>query len=1027
MSVWEILSGFEVQEGSESFNVELVDSSHKHKNKKFFIPQDGFKSYEKIAYEMSLFERCPLPVTRLFATSFFKDEKDVLPFIAQIQFFVKDSFPLPSPQLIEESFVSSSKVKSSAWIREDAFLESDAQPRNVLDVSVSPYLHSPDPYMVVANKRRRGDGFLLTLVWPWVLVKSSSLEALWEDFQGSLFPPFSGAYVGQQFHGCFDSEGTLIEPIEIFPFDVTKRPVYLWRASTLLLPVNGASFLQSLSSSSSSSSSSPLPQAVPHHHTPSSVDSFMPVEEEVVAGERRSTSPGHVSMFDPNYVIPQDVFGAVRNGHSRSLKDLTFDVNTLVLLNKDILLHLNHKFFEESPMPDLVAKVSEFLQHLKRVSETSHSIDHLQLYALPLMVTDSLYFVSQFLAILSTEDTHLFVMKKWRKDRLGRDRVFFAHFDDLRKFKLDVGELKVTIRLEGTKESKTFDALEQWRLSSQKLVLVDKVMRMPGTEQLGEYNLFRGNFIGQDWTVPWQEYSHTSHGHTITVSKVLHHIYSFLCARDQDVFNYIMRWLAHVVQRPLTKTNVVPFFYSEQGIGKGIIFDEVMSYILGERFQKVVRVDDVAGQFNSIINGKTYVVMDEVWMVPGQQLSTLKDLITGKTMVVQGKGKDQVARENHLNFVMLSNRLDRQTMAMEHHNRRFLFIECDSSIRGHFDYFEALREFFGLANPLESQVRGVRAFADYLYKMDIQEFEPANFPSTGMARQMMFSTLDQNPVLRWWYECLNTRSVLGWAGDNENDKPPFVFYWQDRKNDHANSWFRQSDFDPLQPLYGGRGKLYGAFARWCQQNDLTPTSQSEFGIILTRAIGTDIKEYKMYPTKNPVKLDKKTVVGRHVNVYDLKSLAHLRSVFFEQFHVTFEDGPIDRFLVRVAREANWGAPPQSIPSASSSSSSTDLPQDQDQGEDMVDDDDDEAPVSVQDDEVPITQQDEEEEEIQDAAVVVQDDKDDELGSLIPPDNTPLIRPPSPIYSALFPPSPNAESTNNTDDDEGFFRFFPMPN
>lgn len=48
------------------------------------------------------------------------------------------------------------------------------------------------------------------------------------------------------------------------------------------------------------------------------------------------------------------------------------------------------------------------------------------------------------------------------------------------------------------------------------------------------------------------------------------HAFNIICNQDADCYIYLMRWAAHVIQKPEHKTMVAPIIFGYQGAGKGL-------------------------------------------------------------------------------------------------------------------------------------------------------------------------------------------------------------------------------------------------------------------------------------------------------------------------------------------------------------------------------------------------------------------------------------------------------------------------
>jgi hypothetical protein len=101
------------------------------------------------------------------------------------------------------------------------------------------------------------------------------------------------------------------------------------------------------------------------------------------------------------------------------------------------------------------------------------------------------------------------------------------------------------------------------------------------------FNLFRGIAYGPDQCVRDDEQA----------KLVTDHILNIWCKGDQTVCDFLLDWMAHLVQRPGVKMVATPVLKGGQGAGKGIIV-ELLGRILGnEHFLAVTKLDSVTGQY----------------------------------------------------------------------------------------------------------------------------------------------------------------------------------------------------------------------------------------------------------------------------------------------------------------------------------------------------------------------------------------------------------------------------------------------
>jgi len=153
------------------------------------------------------------------------------------------------------------------------------------------------------------------------------------------------------------------------------------------------------------------------------------------------------------------------------------------------------------------------------------------------------------------------------------------------------------------------------------------------------YNLFRG-FKYDNEKIQFDQSK---------IQTYLNHI-KFICNGDEEVYNYFISWMAHVIQKPGTKTDVAIVIYSlVEGIGKNIIWDGFAKLLEGyaAKFRDTNALTD---KFNSDMMGKIFVIGDEIKARAQEVADELKDIITRKEENVEFKGKDKFIVKDFKNY-----------------------------------------------------------------------------------------------------------------------------------------------------------------------------------------------------------------------------------------------------------------------------------------------------------------------------------------------------------------------------------------
>ena len=127
----------------------------------------------------------------------------------------------------------------------------------------------------------------------------------------------------------------------------------------------------------------------------------------------------------------------------------------------------------------------------------------------------------------------------------------------------------------------------------------------------------------------------------------INHVTKYFCKSNPEHANYMLNWMAHIVQKPSTPTMVAIVIKSEQGIGKGLIFDILLGDgIFGqETYLQVKNVEGLLGHFNSNIMNKLLINVNEVSMTK-KEANEVKSMITDKTISAEAKFLNKITVKN---------------------------------------------------------------------------------------------------------------------------------------------------------------------------------------------------------------------------------------------------------------------------------------------------------------------------------------------------------------------------------------------
>ncbi|NRH26579.1 primase-helicase family protein [Pseudomonas sp. MS19] len=132
---------------------------------------------------------------------------------------------------------------------------------------------------------------------------------------------------------------------------------------------------------------------------------------------------------------------------------------------------------------------------------------------------------------------------------------------------------------------------------------------------------------------------------------------------------YFIWFLAMLVRRPGVRVLATPVLRSDHGVGKGFLAETLIAGLLGQPSVAVCSLKDVVGDFNDVLEGKTFILIDEVYRSKGATVNALKSVQGNSTIALRRKFKPTITIPNYLSFMITSN--DHIPITIETGDRRF--------------------------------------------------------------------------------------------------------------------------------------------------------------------------------------------------------------------------------------------------------------------------------------------------------------------------------------------------------------------
>jgi hypothetical protein len=190
------------------------------------------------------------------------------------------------------------------------------------------------------------------------------------------------------------------------------------------------------------------------------------------------------------------------------------------------------------------------------------------------------------------------------------------------------------------------------------------------------------------------------------------------CRENQEAYDYVIKWMAHLIQFPGKQMKTAICVRGNEGTGKSSII-QMLCKILGfTHALQEAEIENIFGSFNTLIQGKMLIYLNEA-IFAGDKRTTNKFLnaITEPTVSINTKGITQYPMKNLANYIVDTN-ADRIIDASKT-SRRFVVLDTTDEVLS-WPTEEVERVLF--ADPIH--------IAKYLYEIDLTGWQPKNIPIT---------------------------------------------------------------------------------------------------------------------------------------------------------------------------------------------------------------------------------------------------------------------------------------------------------
>jgi hypothetical protein len=235
------------------------------------------------------------------------------------------------------------------------------------------------------------------------------------------------------------------------------------------------------------------------------------------------------------------------------------------------------------------------------------------------------------------------------------------------------------------------------------------------------------------------------------------HIYEVLAARDDDVDEYIIKWMAWAAQHPGEQAEVALVLLGDRGTGRGTL-GKVLCKLFGQHARHISSPAHLTGRFNAHLRQISFLFGDECYAPEDKGAEgQFKRLITEPTLQIEPKGRDPIEEPNRLH-VMLASNADWVVPAGAF-ERRYMVQQVADTYRQDRNWFA----------PIYEQLRtgGCEAILFDLLERDLGDWHPRDIVRTAALAEQQEQSLSAFDA--WWLELLQV-GVLTGASETAPDR-----------------------------------------------------------------------------------------------------------------------------------------------------------------------------------------------------------------------------------------------------------------
>lgn len=264
------------------------------------------------------------------------------------------------------------------------------------------------------------------------------------------------------------------------------------------------------------------------------------------------------------------------------------------------------------------------------------------------------------------------------------------------------------------------------------------------TPRHGYYNLWRG------FTCKPKPYAEAGAMAKVGFDMFYEHLRDNIAGGDDELFNWIMGYFAHMIQKPYERPLTTLVLKGTKGVGKNAPIDRVGKLLGTGHYLVAHNKRYLTSNFNGHLDSALCLVLDEAfWSGDVSAEGILKGLTTSSEILIERKGREPYVIDNLVRLVILGNE-DWLVPASEDERRYAVFKVGENRKQD--------KKFFHDMRVAIDEKGGNQVLLHYLQNFDLKTVDVNTAPATDELLEQKIATFGL--FEEFWFQCLVEGKII---------------------------------------------------------------------------------------------------------------------------------------------------------------------------------------------------------------------------------------------------------------------------